>query len=72
MMGEEEEEQEPQKLSVPEQKILEERSNMLIAHFIFSLVWSVGAVLDGQSRLKFDEFFRTLCEMEGSKAKYPR
>ena len=63
---------EPVKVSVSEQKIQEERTNMLIAHFLFSLVWSVGAVLDGPSRLKFDEFFRTLCEMEGQKAKYPR
>ena len=62
----------PQKLSVMEQKILEERSNMMVAHFLFSLVWSVGAVLDGQSRIKFDEFFRDLCDSEGTKSKHPR
>ena len=47
------------------------RSNMLVAHFLFSLVWSVGGTLDGQSRIKFDEFFRSLCEMDTS-GKYPR
>lgn len=79
MMGEDEEEEdveeeraETQKLSVSEQKIREEKNNMMIAHFMFSLVWSVAAVLDGPSRLKFDEFFRGLCEMEGTKAKFPR
>ena len=44
---------------------------MLVAHFLFSLVWSVGGTLDGQSRIKFDEFFRSLCEMDTS-GKYPR
>lgn len=72
--GQEDEEPEPVevKLSVSEQKIVEERSNMLVAHFLFSLVWSVGGVLDGPSRLKFDDFFRTLCDSDGSKAKHPR
>ena len=44
----------------------------MIAHFLFTMVWSVGATLDGQSRIKFDEFFRNLCEMEGSQATYPK
>ncbi len=66
------EEEEPKQVSMSEQKILEERTNMMVAHFLFSMIWSVGAVLDGQSRLKFDEFFKSLCEMEGTKAKYPR
>jgi len=51
---------------------LDERTNMVIAQFIFSLVWSVGATLAGPSRIKFDEFFRNLCEMEGSQASHPR
>ncbi|XP_023932407.1 dynein heavy chain 3, axonemal [Lingula anatina] len=58
--------------SLSDQKLIEERSNMLFCHFLFSIVWSVGANLDGPSRLKFDEFFRELCEMEGGNAKYPR
>ena len=50
----------------------DERTNCVIAHFLFTMVWSVGATLDGQSRIKFDEFFRNLCEMEGSQATYPK
>ena len=53
-------------------QIQEEQTNMLIAHFFFAIVWSVGATLDTSSRLKFDEFFRGLCDMEGAKAKYPK
>ena len=59
------------KLSATEQKLNEECNNMIVAHFLFSLVWSVGGTLDGASRLKFDEFFRSLCEMDQS-GKYPR
>ena len=51
---------------------LDERSNSVIAYFLFSLVWSVGATLDGPSRIKFDEFFRNLCEMESAQASHPR
>ncbi|ESO88893.1 hypothetical protein LOTGIDRAFT_125424 [Lottia gigantea] len=61
-----------QPASVMDQKLNEERSNMIIAYFFFSTVWSVGATLDTTSRLKFDEFFKTLCEMEGTTAKYPK
>ena len=53
-------------------QIIEERTNMLLAHFLFSVVWSVGGTLDGPSKLKFDEFFRGVCDGEGSHAKYPR
>lgn len=28
--------------------------------FLFSMVWAVGATGDGDSRHKFDHFFRTL------------
>ncbi|ELT89912.1 hypothetical protein CAPTEDRAFT_157693, partial [Capitella teleta] len=47
-----------------------DRAAMVVAHFMFSIVWSVGAMLDGASRLKFDEFFRSLCDEKNSK--YPR
>ncbi|KAK7495478.1 hypothetical protein BaRGS_00013176, partial [Batillaria attramentaria] len=62
----------PPTLSMSEQKVREEQTNMLIAHFFFAMVWSVGATLDANSRVKFDEFFKTLCEMEGNNAKYPK
>ncbi|XP_055958183.1 dynein axonemal heavy chain 3 [Patella vulgata] len=61
-----------QPASVMDQKLNEERTNMIIAYYFFSIVWSVGATLDTTSRLKFDEFFRGLCEMEGNTAKFPK
>ena len=67
-----EEPEETKKVTLTDQRINEERSNMLVAHFLFSLVWSVGGCLDGNSRLKFDEFFRSLCDMEAANSKYPR
>ncbi len=38
--------------SMSDQKVVEERTNMLICHFLFALVWSVGATVDGNSREK--------------------
>ncbi|XP_053376707.1 dynein axonemal heavy chain 3-like [Mercenaria mercenaria] len=69
---EEEEKVEEKPTSVSEQKIIEEKTNMIICYFLFSMVWSVGATLDENSRIKFDEFFRSLCEMESVKDKNPR
>ncbi|CAG0920877.1 unnamed protein product [Notodromas monacha] len=34
--------------------------NWMQCLFLFSVVWSMGAILIGESRLKFDEFFRQL------------
>ena len=59
-------------MSKSDKAMIEEQTNMIIAHFFFAIVWSVGATLDGRSRLKFDEFFKSLCDMEGSNAKYPK
>ncbi|KAH9505438.1 Dynein heavy chain 3, axonemal, partial [Bulinus truncatus] len=59
-------------LGVNEKKLEEERTNMLVAYFLFSVVWSVGSTLDNDSRIKFDEFFRELCDMEGNKDKFPK
>ena len=67
--GEEEVAEESKKVSLSDQKLLEERMNMIVAHFLFSIVWTVGAMLDGPSRLKFDEFFKSLCE---ESSKHPR
>lgn len=55
-----------------EQKLTDEMSNMVVAYFLFSLVWSVGGNLDESSRTKFDEFFRSLCDMESPSSVYPR
>ncbi|KAK6993742.1 dynein heavy chain 3 axonemal, partial [Biomphalaria glabrata] len=55
-----------------EKKLEEERTNMLVAYFLFSVVWSLGSTLDNDSRIKFDEFFRELCDMEASKDKFPK
>lgn len=67
-MGDEEEE--PVPINASEQKNQEERTNMLVANFFFCIVWSIGADLDGDSRIKFDEFFRSLCDENNSK--YPK
>ena len=59
-------------MSKSDKAVVEDQTNMIIAHFFFAIVWSVGATLDGSSRLKFDEFFKSLCDMEGNNAKYPK
>ncbi|CAH1783205.1 unnamed protein product, partial [Owenia fusiformis] len=68
---EEGEEEEP-KVVLSDSKIIEERTVMIISHFFFALVWSTAGTVDGPSRIKFDDFYRTLCEMEGEKSKYPK
>lgn len=55
-----------------EQKLTDEMNSMTVAYFLFSLVWSVGGTLDEQSRIKFDDFFRALCDMEAASSKHPR
>ena len=46
----------------------------MISIFLFSAVWSLGATLDGESRRKFDVFFRKLLEanknLEGMAIEY--
>ncbi|XP_059151038.1 dynein axonemal heavy chain 3-like [Physella acuta] len=59
-------------LKLNEKKLEEERTNMTVAYFMFSVVWAVGATLDNNSRIMFDQFFRELCDMEGSKDQYPK
>ncbi len=38
--------------------------------FIFSLVWTLGGTMNGDSRKKFDVFYRTL--VSGTDQEYPR
>jgi len=60
------------KAALAEQKVNEDITNMTVAFFLFSIVWSLAATLDKQSRLKFDEFFRGIIETESQNCKYPR
>ncbi|XP_030856161.1 dynein heavy chain 3, axonemal-like [Strongylocentrotus purpuratus] len=57
--------------SLSDQKILDERSNMMMCYFFFSLVWSVGVSVDGAFRENFSEFFKQLCDMDTT-GKHPR
>ena len=38
--------------------------------FLFSLVWSIGATLQGDSRKKFDAYFRNV--INGTDADHPK
>ena len=38
--------------------------------FLFSLIWSVGGTMNGDSRIKFDHFFRTI--ITGTDTEHPR
>ncbi|CAI9716307.1 dynein heavy chain 3, axonemal-like isoform X2 [Octopus vulgaris] len=55
--------------SVIQEKLAEEKSNMIITHFLFALVWSLSATLTFDSSLKFQEFFHKLCETESINAR---
>ncbi|XP_052828077.1 dynein axonemal heavy chain 3 [Octopus bimaculoides] len=55
--------------SVIQEKLAEEKSNMIITHFLFALVWSLSATLTSDSSLKFQEFFHKLCETESINAR---
>ncbi|XP_071960977.1 dynein axonemal heavy chain 3-like [Antedon mediterranea] len=57
--------------SLSEQKLNDERTNMVICYFLFSIVWSVGGVVEGSSRENFSEFFKQLCDMDTT-GKFPR
>nr|XP_054750956.1 dynein axonemal heavy chain 3-like isoform X12 [Lytechinus pictus] len=57
--------------SLSDQKLLDERSNMMLCYFFFSLVWSIGVSVDGAFRENFSEFFKQLCDMETT-GKHPR
>uniref|UniRef100_H2YSE0 AAA+ ATPase domain-containing protein n=1 Tax=Ciona savignyi TaxID=51511 RepID=H2YSE0_CIOSA len=48
------------------------RGNMVIAHFFFAIVWSVAACVDGNSRERFNDFFRDLLDTDGGKVGFPR
>lgn len=52
-LKEEKEEEGEKAPSLTEQRIQEERTNMLICNFLFSLVWSVGVTVDGSFKDKW-------------------
>lgn len=58
--------------SLIDQKLIEERIVMLIVYFFFFMVWFVGVTFDVNFRVKFDEFFKGLCDMDGIIVKYLR
>ncbi|XP_078409866.1 dynein axonemal heavy chain 3-like [Cetorhinus maximus] len=51
------------------QKEKEEITNHLVAYAFFSIVWSIGGILDLPSKQRFSDFFSSLCEHDSS---YPR
>ncbi|XP_076804480.1 dynein axonemal heavy chain 3-like isoform X3 [Clavelina lepadiformis] len=60
------------KISASDIKVIEERGNMLVAHFLFAIVWSIGACLEENSRERFNDFFRELLDSDGGKMGFPR
>ncbi|XP_043569115.1 dynein axonemal heavy chain 3-like [Chiloscyllium plagiosum] len=51
------------------QKEVEEVTNHLIAYAFFSVIWSVGGMLDPASKPRFSDFFSNFCEWDST---YPR
>lgn len=45
-------------------------TNWLMGLFLFSVVWSIGATINGDSRKKFDAFFRLL--ISGTDKDHPK
>ena len=46
------------------------KTTWIVSSFLFGSIWSLGGTLDGSSRKKFDNFFRTL--IGGDSADYPK
>jgi hypothetical protein len=44
-----------------------EKTEMIVANFFLSIVWSIGAVLKQTSKDKFTIFFNELCENSNKK-----
>ena len=65
----EESQDKPKQLSIHEQKSVEEKNNMVVSYFFFTIVWSIGGVLNKASREKFDVYFRELLERNSDKEK---
>ena len=57
-------------LAEEKEKQKDNEYQQIINQFIFSSIWSIGGLLDSQSRLKFDELFRDLTS--GQNPSYPR
>ncbi|XP_032895202.1 dynein heavy chain 3, axonemal-like [Amblyraja radiata] len=56
------------------QKEQEEIANALVAYAFFSIIWSIGGILDSSSKPSFSDFFRRLCDWESKpkELKFPR
>jgi dynein heavy chain len=58
--------------AAPTKEVSESLELRIEYRFFFALVWSLGGVLDAASRIKFDEFLRTLMQMQGRRAIFPK
>ncbi|XP_043943753.1 dynein axonemal heavy chain 3-like [Protopterus annectens] len=54
--------------SVMKQKS-EEVTSLIVAYAFFSIIWSIGGILDSSSKHHFSEFLRNLCDQD---TKYPQ
>ncbi|XP_067861511.1 dynein axonemal heavy chain 3-like [Heptranchias perlo] len=55
--------------SATTQKEMEVITNTLVAYAFFSIIWSIGGILDSSSKQSFSDFFRSLCDRDST---YPR
>lgn len=51
-----------ERMNASEKRLIEEKTDAVVAHFFLSVVWSIGAVLKQSSRDKFNAFFSDLCD----------
>eukprot|EP00062_Callorhinchus_milii_P022724 gi/632980863/ref/XP_007907272.1/ PREDICTED: dynein heavy chain 3, axonemal-like [Callorhinchus milii] len=57
------------RFSAIKHKQMEEITHTLVAYGFFSIVWSIGGILDPSSKQSFSDFFKNLCERD---SRYPR
>lgn len=51
-----------ERMNASEKRLIEEKTDAVVAHFFLSVVWSIGAVLKQSSRDKFNSFFSDICD----------